>query len=445
MLITGDFNYNLLDYETNNTVNEFSSTLLGQLYMPHIIGPTRLTNKNKPSLIDNIFFNNNAVHCTSGNLLYSLSDHLPNFIFINKMDYKISPKTDVFTRDMSKFNQEKFNKSLKNPSLTDTIEKTNDTNKKYEILHKQIINTLDDLAPYKRMSKKQQKQKLKPWITAGLLTSIKKKNYFYKKFVKTKDNKFYLLYKSFRDLLNRLIRKSKRSFYKNYFTNNINNIKKIWQGINEISNRKRKTGNDISLNINNKIVSEPVEVANHINKYYTSIAEKLTKNIKKGKTKFNDYLKFPHEKSFFIKPTCKEEVEELITGFDPTKASDIYGISPKIIKLASDSLSDKLADIFNSSFESGVFPQLLKFACVTPIFKGGSRLDVSNYRPVSILPLMSKLIEKLMQKRLQNFLSVNNILYEHQFGFQKGKSTSLAILDMCNKIIKNHLKKKNSL
>ena len=438
VVITGDFNYNLLDYATNNKVNDFSSMFLGHLYMPHIIGPTRMTQNNKPSLIDNIFFNNSVMHCTSGNLIYNLSDHLPSFLLVNKMNYKVKSKCEVFTRDMSKFNQELFNESLQDPIIYNNIQKINDTNEKYEILHKHIINTLDDLAPYKKLSKKQQKQKIKPWITAGILKSIKKKNYFYKQFIKTQDNKFYILHKSFRDQLNRLIRKSKRNYYNQFFISNVNNIKNIWQGINELSNRKhRSSNNDICLNIKNKIVSEPAEVANHLNMFYTSISEKLTAKMKKSNVDFKDFLKSPNEKSFFIHPTCKEEIKELICDFDTRKSPDIYGISPKIIKSASDSLTDKLADIFNSSFESGVFPQLLKFACVTPIFKGGSRLEVSNYRPVSILPILSKLIERLMQKRLINFLNSNEILYDHQFGFQKGKSTSLAILDMCHKVIES--------
>ena len=77
----------------------------------------------------------------------------------------------------------------------------------------------------------------------------------------------------------------------------------------------------------------------------------------------------------------------------------------------------------------------MKFECVIPIFKGGSRLDVSNYRPVYLLPVISKIIEKLMHERLMHFLKSNNILYENQYGFQKSKSTTLAILDMCDKII----------
>ena len=145
--------------------------------MPHIIGPSRITNDN-PSLIDNLFFNNSYTNCTNGNLLYKLSDQLPSFLITDNGNYKIINKYNNFVRDMSKFSQKKFNSALQTPQLLQDIKATKDTNDKYEILHKHIINTLDDLAPYKKITKREHKQKLKPWITPGILKSITKKKFF---------------------------------------------------------------------------------------------------------------------------------------------------------------------------------------------------------------------------------------------------------------------------
>ena len=434
IIIAGDFNYDLLNYQNNCKTSDFLGTFLEYLYLPHIVGPTRIT-ENKPSLIDNIFVNDLGKQCTSGNLLYKLSDHIPNFLFMDDTDYRIKTGGSIFKRDMSSFNQDKFHQDLNNPLVQDTIKIAINTNTKYEILHKHIINTLDDHAPYKKLSRKDIKQKQKPWITVGILNSIAIKNKLYKKFIKFKERNFYIEYKSYRDKINHLIRKSKRNYYNNFFTSNVNNIKKIWSGINSLTNRKTRNKNEnICLNINKEIVSDPVNVANHFNKFYTTVAKKLVEKLKNSTTCFQDYLSKPNENSMFVQPTCKEEIADIIKTINANKSSDIYGISPKLIKLASQSLSPILANIFNSSFEKGVFPQLLKSACVIPIFKGGSRMDVSNYRPVSLLPILSKILEKLMQSRLMTFLTDNKILYEHQFGFQKDKSTSMAVLDMCNKI-----------
>ena len=97
-------------------------------------------------------------------------------------------------------------------------------------------------------------------------------------------------------------------------------------------------------------------------------------------------------------------------------------------------MSVTLTDIFNESFKTGIFPELLKLAHVTPIHKSNSRLVVTNYRPVSVLPIISNVFEQIVHKRVYGFLISHNIIYEHQFGFQKNKSTSLAVLDIYSKL-----------
>ena len=121
---------------------------------------------------------------------------------------------------------------------------------------------------------------------------------------------------------------------------------------------------------------------------------------------------------------------------NPSKAVDIYNIPIKILKLGQKSFSVFLSHIFNHSFETGIFPDKLKYACVSPIHKTDSKLTLTNYRPISVLPVFSKILEKLMHKHLMDFLNKNEILFKHQFGFQKGKYTSHAILDIHSKIIK---------
>ena len=121
----------------------------------------------------------------------------------------------------------------------------------------------------------------------------------------------------------------------------------------------------------------------------------------------------------FLQPTNKSEIEKIIKSLDSNKSSDIYGISPKLLKILSPAISGILSNIFKESFALEVFPDYMKLAMKTPIFKGGSKLDVSNYRPVSVLPMISKVLEKLMLTRLTKYLDKSKIIYEHQFGFQK--------------------------
>ena len=114
----------------------------------------------------------------------------------------------------------------------------------------------------------------------------------------------------------------------------------------------------------------------------------------------------------------------------------MYGISLKFVKISADVIKTKLFLIINESFRQGVFPDNLKVDMVYPIHKGDSETVCSNYRSISILPIFSKLLAKLMHKRLSEYLNKYNILYDHEFGFQKGKSTEHAALDLYANIMK---------
>ena len=93
--------------------------------------------------------------------------------------------------------------------------------------------------------------------------------------------------------------------------------------------------------------------------------------------------------------------------------------------------------VFNLSIVKGIFPDDLKIARVTPVFKGGDKKDLGNYRPISVLPCFSKILEKIMYNRLYNHLMKNNIFYSKQFGFQKGRSMEHAIIQLIDQINNN--------
>ena len=210
---------------------------------------------------------------------------------------------------------------------------------------------------------------------------------------------------------------------------------KIWNKINQIIHRQKSNSSGLCLNLDGNILSDSYEIGNRFNTFYTTVAQKLVDKMNKPVTTYQDYLKDAMDKSFYVKPTNPDEIEKLISQVGCSKSSDIYDISIKIVKLSAPYISDMLSHIFNKSFSEGILPQKLKYAFVLPVHKCGSKLLLTNYRPISILPVLSKILEQLMQIRLVKFLEENNIFYEHQFGFQKNKSTTLAILDIQAKII----------
>ena len=144
----------------------------------------------------------------------------------------------------------------------------------------------------------------------------------------------------------------------------------------------------------------------------------------------------PCLRSMLFQPTNKSKIEKIIKSLDSNKSSDIYGMSPKLLKILSPAISETLSNIYNENFALGVFPDHMKLSMITPIFKGGSKLDFLNYRPISVLPIISKVLKKLMFTRLTKYLDKNKIIYEHQFGSQRNRSTTLAVLDLSARITK---------
>ena len=123
--------------------------------------------------------------------------------------------------------------------------------------------------------------------------------------------------------------------------------------------------------------------------------------------------------SFFISPTDFTEVSDTISNLTTDKSEGPNGIPTKILHLLKNDISHIFADLFNKLFSTGVFPSALKIAKILPIHKKGSKLECNNYRPISILSNLDKMLEKLMHKRIYSFLETNNIIYNLQFGFRK--------------------------
>ena len=137
-----------------------------------------------------------------------------------------------------------------------------------------------------------------------------------------------------------------------------------------------------------------------------------------------------------LQPTDKEEIANIISSLNSTKASGPNSIPYRILFLLRNEISKQLADLFNLSFMTGVFSSVLKTAKVVPVFKKDSKLGYSNYRPISLLSNIEKILQKLMYNRLCTFLDKNNIIYNLLFGFRQQYSTSHALVNITKNIRK---------
>ena len=213
-------------------------------------------------------------------------------------------------------------------------------------------------------------------------------------------------------------------------------MKKTWKGINEIislrPNSSRKLINQIKHN--NILIDDPKLSSDTFNNFFINVGTNTDKSIPIAFASPISYLKHRVNSNFTILPTSIAEVMSLILQLDDSKAPGPTDIPIKILKIAAPIIVSHLVNIINKSFELGIYPNSLKLAKVIPIFKAGNKTEVNNYRPISLLPTLSKIIEKLMHIRLFSFLETHKVIYNSQFGFQKGKSTNHSLIEITEKI-----------
>ena len=195
-------------------------------------------------------------------------------------------------------------------------------------------------------------------------------------------------------------------------------------------NKDKRT--NITLTSNGKAIEEK-ETANFINDYFTSIGPNLDKLIQNNSNSLNNVL-LQHNKIMEDIRTNQDEVIKLCKAVQICKSSGIQNLSSLILKDAFLALPEQLTYIFNLSLRSGIFPTQWKHAMVIPVPKGGDSSDVGNLRPISLLPLPGKLLEKIVHRSLMSFVTENDLLTEHQGGFRPGYSTVKTVAEFTDDI-----------
>ena len=294
---------------------------------------------------------------------------------------------------------------------------------------------IDKHIPVRQITKKELKFHSKPWITTGLKNSIKVKNKLYRKYLITKSTYYHCKFKNYRNRLNHLLKISKRSYYNNYFLQNTKDSKRIWNGIKKIVHFRSKNNHNINKIIeNDTVMTDSKEIANAFNKYFSTIGVNLADKIENVDKSPMDYLKTPIPTSFYVFPVEAPEIEREISCLKDNKSTGPFSAPIKVLKSIKKVISHPLEMLFNMSFSLGIVPSSLKISNVIPIYKKDSQYSLSNYRPISLLSVFDKLLEKLMANRLVTFLEKNNLLFGNQFGFRSNHSTDYALLSIIDKI-----------
>ena len=284
----GDCNLDLLKSESHQETKNFLNALNSLFFQPQILQPTRITD-HSATLVHNIFFNSLDHFTISGNLIYDISDHLPNFIIITK--YTALPYSESNLIN---------NLNLINWDRGDIWYRKN-PDKLFDSFYDKISEIVDLYVPVIQLSKKEMKTKSKPWITPGIQISISKMNKLYKNYLKTKSVHYYTRFKIYRNKINHLLRISKRNYYNSYFSIKQGNSKLIWKEIKSIINVKSKVlGTPTVINKNESEISDPKKIADAFNRYFSNVKETLDNKIPRVSKSPHEYMTSSHVTAFFF-------------------------------------------------------------------------------------------------------------------------------------------------
>jgi len=421
-VLTGDLNINLLNEECVDTCS-FITMLQTMNFLPAITKPTRFPSGDvhcQPTTLDHIWING-FQNYVSGIISLDITDHCPTFISI-KTKIQDCGKVKVSFRDHTPSAVDNFLCLLGKIEWQFCGDVSSDV--------KYFIDSLSRL--YNRSFPMKvrfigQKRLNKPWLSAGLMKSIRTKSRYFKLYKlglisRELNNKY-------KNQLTKLLRTAKRLYYLTKFRQCTGDASGTWKLIRKILSSNNTDKSVKQLVVEGSILDSETNISEAFNDYFVSISSALDERVPRSDRTPLYSMKgdFPH--SLFMYPVTSDEVMKIIGGLKSGICNKTL-IPAFLLKKTGLLLLSPIARLINSSFKSGVFPDVLKDAQIVPVHKSGSETEMSNYRPISVLSYVSKIFEKCISNRIIAYANKCKILCVQQYGFLRGKSTADALISL---------------
>ena len=427
--IMGDFNINFFADKKSCSNSRWYSFIMSNGLSQLVTQPTRIS-KTSSTIIDHLYSSRpdrvTEVFVSS----YSISDHFP-VCFTRRIHSKLykNTHTTISYRQFKKISAHKFKSDLlmSNVEVTETM---NNPNSALNHLISIVKETLNLNAPLK--SKRIKSQTLPGWFTEEIRSAIRTRDT-----LKRANNIDH--YKRQRNYVIHIIRKSKRQFYNKSVMEN-KSTKFLWNTLNSLT--KSQTFLTIPNRIKNgdEYIDDTNTILEAFNTHFTNISDIIqkTKFDPDNYRTFETYLNNKINSDFFIIDFITPfDVQRIIEKLDISKAAGLDNIGPNILKLCGNIIIGPIASIINNSIACGVFPDQLKDAYIIPLHKGSEKDDLNNYRPISILPTLSKIFERHIANRLKAFLEKHQLIHNYQSGFRQHHSCQSSLIRLVDSWFKD--------
>ena len=427
-----DSNINLLNLQYDISAISYHDTILNNGFIQLITRASRIQNGHY-SLIDHILTNTPNTNTKSGILLSDISDHFFTFTLPSHTKETIKPSY-IYTRNFSAENIQKLKLSLRAHNWQNLYD-TETAADSFNLFWQDFKTLYDTHFPKCKFNTKKKTNKIQNFLSPELLEARKNKLKLHKICINDPSPTNISNYKTHRNLYNTAVRQSKSQYYENNFATFSNDPRKTWKILKEAANLNPIQSGITELKINGVPTSNNSEMANAFNKFFSTVGSTISDTIPPSHIDPLSYCTdFPNITQLDLAGTGPCEVGDTIKQLACKSSTDLDGISSKLLKALRSEIEAPLAHIFNLSLTTGIFPPQLKSSKVVPIHKTGDKTNCDNYRPITLVNAFSKILEKIVYKKLSFHLESNNLIYKHQYGFLRGKSTEHALLHILNKI-----------
>lgn len=429
-VVVGDININLLEdctlvtnYKNLLTINNFkiNNTITNE-------NATRVTVNNQ-SIIDHVLSDLGSKIVTEDvKICYnSLSDH-------NRLSFKINYNRKIY--------KPKVNHQIKWIDYKKFVYKFRQNSRRV------IVSSFGDLTELIQVAKNESQNiktvKIKEnntWINGEILEMMRQRDDAYKKKVKNPGNLLYNdEFRKIKNKVNNKIRTLKNHFFRKEWDRAGTDQRKQWKFINGFFNNKSNNTHIDSLNINGKIIEEQKDIVDQLNLHFSQVGENIVNELNNENQILNDDISFDEiscsNTLINVEPTNPNEVCKILLELKRNSSPGEDEVTVLDLINLKDHVTGIISKLINNVFTTGVFPPELKKNKITPIFKSGKKDQMNNYRPITVVNTLSKVLERVIKERLMSFIDENSLLDQYQYGFVKSSSTLAATVDFISTISK---------
>ena len=444
--VLGDFNINY-DKRDLRCCKKYTD-ILDFYNCKQIISDHTRVSVNSSTTLDHIVTNSLHKIGKSGVLGHSFSDHFPIFCI------RTTPKRAIFqpvTKCIRSFKNYSKELVLENLRAVDwsPVYLSQNVDLSLESFIGLIMPVIDKVAPERHV---RIKQKTEPWMNPSILADIRRRDHLLQHFKRDKSKvELHQEYCKIRNKIQRDVKMAKRFFFQRKVEQNRNDSKRLWSQFKTLGYDSKSGSNDVVLEIDGEKCYESKKVAGYFNSFYTNVAAELVKKLPRpfnifspSLPRFSDFYSSRgiYENSFTLSPVTRLFVHKQLGSLKTDKSTGLDGIFPRFLKDGAELLSGPVPHIVNFSISAEAVPAGFKDARVKPLFKKGSKLEPGNYRPVSVLNTLSKILERAVHDQLVRYLEGKNVLYKYQSGFRSKFSTDTCLLNLTD-YIKGEMSKGN--